>query len=157
MMSSDPPGFLLPLRLLQGFRVLVDALHAELARQGHPDVRPVHGFVLQAVGDGSTAVELGRAMGVTKQAATKHVELLERLGYLRRSSDPADARRKIVTLTDRGVDCLRRSAVIFDDLHAGWAARLGAERLRALEHDLAVVTGGVIRLDAPGWLAGPPG
>jgi hypothetical protein len=48
--SSDPPGFELPLRLLLGFRVLIDRLHAELARQGHPDVRPVHGFVLQAVG-----------------------------------------------------------------------------------------------------------
>src|SRR4051794_4157947 len=114
-MSTDPPGFELPLRLLLGFRVLIDGLHAELARQGHPDVRPAHGFVLQAVGrHGTTAVELGRRLGVTKQAAAKHVEALERLGYLRRAADAADARRKLIRLTDRGVDCLARSARIFD-------------------------------------------
>ncbi len=155
-MSTDPPGFVLPLLLLQGFRTLVDALHAELARQGHPDARPVHGFVLQAVGPvGITAVELGRHLGVTKQAAAKHVETLERLGYLERAADPADARRKIVRRTGRGADLLARSAEIFDGLRAGWEDALGADRLRALEDDLHVVTrGGPLRLDVPGWLAG---
>jgi DNA-binding MarR family transcriptional regulator len=154
--STDPPGFVLPLLLLQGFRTLVDALHTELAREGHPDARPVHGFVLQAVGpDGTTAVELGRRLGVTKQAAAKHVEALERLGYLERTADPADARRKVVRRTARGADMLARSARIFDDLRAGWADALGADRLRSLEHDLGVVTrGGPLRLDVPGWLAG---
>ena len=60
-MSSDPPGFELPLRLLLGFRTLIDDLHAELVRQGHPEMRPMHGFVFQAIGpEGTTAVELGR-------------------------------------------------------------------------------------------------
>lgn len=155
-MSTDPPGFELPLRLLLGFRVLIDALHAELARQGHPDMRPVHGFVMQAVGaDGTTAVELGRRLGVTKQAAAKHIETLERLGYLRRGADPADARRKLVRLTDHGLDALLRSARIFDELRAGWAETLGADRLRALEEDLRAVTPGPLwRVDVPGWLAG---
>ncbi len=152
-MSTDPPGFELPLRLLQGFRALVDGLHAELAKQGHPDLRPVHGFVMQAVGpDGVSAVELGRRLGVSKQAAAKHIAALEGLGYLRRDVDPHDARSKIVRLTDRGTDCLARSARIFDDLRGRWADMLGAERLRALEDDLRAVTAdGVLRVDAPGW------
>lgn len=155
-MSTDPPGFELPLRLLLGFRVLVDGLHAELGRQGHPDVRPVHGFVLQAIGpDGTTAVELGRRLGVTKQAAAKHVDALERLDYLRRGADAHDGRRKLVRLTERGVDCLARSALIFDDLRAGWAATLGADRLTALEDDLRAVTpAALFRLDTPGWFSG---
>ena len=155
-MSSEPPGFELPLRLLLGFRVLIDRLHAELARQGHPDVRPVHGFVLQAVGPGgTTAVELGRRLGITKQAAAKHVEALERLGYLRRIADPHDARRKVLQLTDRGADSLGRSARIFDALRAEWADTLGVERLRALEADLRAVTASTpFRLDVPGWFGG---
>lgn len=155
-MSTDPPGFVLPLLLLQGFRTLVDALHAELARRGHPDARPLHGFVLQAVGpDGTTAVELGHRLGVTKQAAAKHVASLERLGYLERAADPADARRKVVRRTGHGTDLLAASARIFDELRAGWQGALGADRLRALEDDLRVVTrGGPVRLDVPGWLAG---
>ncbi len=153
MSSEDPPGFELPLRLLMGFRTLIDALHAELARSGHADLRPVHGFVLQAVGPtGATAVEIGRRLGVTKQAAAKHVEFLEARGYVERSVDPVDARRKPVRLTARGVHFLDRSAEVFEELRAGWAAALGPERLRALESDLRTVTpGAVFRLDMPGW------
>jgi hypothetical protein len=45
-----------------------------------------------------------------------------------------------------------RSARIFDDLRAGWAATLGEERLRALEADLRAVTPpDLFRLDIPGW------
>src|SRR5258708_20504000 len=126
-MSTDPPGFELPLRLLRSSRVLSDELHAELARQGDPDTRPMHGFVFQAIGpDGTTAAELGRRLGISKQAAGKTIDSLERLGYLERGPDPRDARRKVVRLTDRAVDMLERSARIFDDLRAPWAEILGA-------------------------------
>ncbi len=153
---ADPPGFELPLLLLHGFRVLIDELHAELARQGHPDMRPMHGFVFQAVGrGGTTAAELGRRLGVSKQAAGKTIDSLERLGYLERGPDPADARRKVVRLTGRATDALDRSARIFDDLRARWAGVIGEERLRALEADLRKVTPpGAFRLDVPGWFGG---
>jgi DNA-binding MarR family transcriptional regulator len=152
-MSIDPPGFELPLRLLLGFRVLIDELHAELARQGHPDLRPMHGFVLQAVGTGgTTAAGLGRRLGISKQAAGKTIDSLEQLGYLERHPDPADARRKAVRVTGRALDALDRSARIFDDLRASWAEVIGAERLRALEADLRKVTPpDAFRLDTPGW------
>ncbi|MGI5159410.1 MarR family winged helix-turn-helix transcriptional regulator [Microbispora sp. CA-102843] len=153
ILSIDPPGFELPLRLFLGFRVLIDELHAELARQGHPHARPMHGFVMQAIGtEGTTAVELGRALGVSKQAAGKTIETLERLGYVERARDPRDTRRKIVRLTPSGVDVLVRSARIFDDLRARWAAVIGDERLRELEADLRKVTPpDIFRLDVPGW------
>nr|WP_176573576.1 MarR family winged helix-turn-helix transcriptional regulator [Nonomuraea pusilla] len=152
-MSSDVPGFELPLRLLLAFRVLIDELHAELARQGHAELRPMHGFVMQAIGPrGTTAVELGRVLGVSKQAAGKTVDTLERLGYVERSTDPADTRRKIVRLTAYGMDALERSARVFDALRARWAEELGEERLRALESDLRRMTpANPWRLDIPGW------
>ncbi|GLW12306.1 MarR family transcriptional regulator [Microtetraspora sp. NBRC 13810] len=155
-MSSEPPGFELPLRLLLGFRVLIDELHAELSRQGHPALRPMHGFVFQAIGPGGTsAAELGRRLGVTKQAAAKHIDTLERLGYVERHPDPADARSKIVRLTGRGADALARSARVFDELRARWAATLGADRLHALEADLRKVTPhDLFQLDIPGWFGG---
>jgi DNA-binding MarR family transcriptional regulator len=150
---ADPPGFELPLLLLHGFRMLIDELHAELARQGHPDMRPMHGFVFQAVGPGgTTAAQLARRLGISKQAAGKTIDSLERLGYLERRPDPADARRKVVRLTGRAVDALDRSARVFDDLRARWAEVIGAERLRALEADLRRVTPpDGFRLDVPGW------
>ncbi|MER7546532.1 MarR family winged helix-turn-helix transcriptional regulator [Actinomadura sp.] len=152
-MSSDVPGFELPLRLFLAFRVIIDELHAELARQGHPDLRPMHGFVFQAIGpDGTTAVELGRRLGVSKQAAGKMVESLERAGYVERAADPRDARRKIVRLTARGTDSLVRAAQIFDRIRDDWVRALGADRVRALEEDLRRMTPADLwRLDMPGW------
>jgi DNA-binding MarR family transcriptional regulator len=154
---ADPPGFELPLLLLHGFRVLIDELHAELARQGHPDARPMHGFVFQAIGpDGTTAAQLARKLGVSKQAAGKTIDHLERLGYVERGPDPADARRKVVRLTGRALDMLHRSARVFDDLRDRWAEVLGQDRLRALEADLRKVTSAEgFRLDVPGWFGSP--
>lgn len=151
--DPDPPGFELPLRLFLGFRVIIDELHAELARQGHPDLRPMHGFVFQAIGPGgTTAAELGRRLGISKQAAGKTIDGLEQLGYAERGPDPEDARRKVVRLTPRAADALKRSERIFDDLRAHWAEIIGTERLRAMEQDLRRVTPpDVFRLDTPGW------
>jgi len=156
-MSTDSRGFELPLRLFVAFRVLIDELHAELARQGHPNIRPIHGFLFQAIDpDGATAVDLGRRLGISKQAAGKTIDTLERFEYVERGTDPRDARRKIVRLTDRGVDCLARSARIFDRLRADWAKTLGEGRLLALEADLRSVTpSGLFPLDVPGWFGNP--
>ena len=147
------PGFELPLLLFGGFRALIDALHAELAAQGHPGVRPAYGFAMQAIGlDGATASEVGRLLGISKQAAGKTIDRLEQLGYAERAADASDARRKLVRLTPRGIDALAKSAAIFEDLRAQWAGHLGSERLAALEADLrTMVPQGRFRLDVPGW------
>ncbi len=157
--GAEPPGFELPLLLFFGFRVLIDELHAELARQGHPGLRPMHGFVLQAVGPGgTTAAELGRRLGISKQAAGKTIDTLAGLGYVQRGPDLADLPRRMVvadTFTGRGTDSLARSARIFDDLRARWALAIGPERLRAMEADLRRLTPpDFFRLDAPGWFGG---
>ncbi|MFH8990723.1 MarR family winged helix-turn-helix transcriptional regulator [Streptomyces sp. NPDC017940] len=152
----DTPGYELPLLLFAGFRTLIDRTHAQLARQGHSDLRPAHGFAMQAVGAaGASASEVGRRLGVTKQAAGKTVDRLVALGYAERADDPADARRKLVRLTPHGLDALARSAAIFDALRAEWTRELGPDRVRALESDLrAVVPAESFRLDAAGWLGG---
>lgn len=154
--KGAPPGYELPLLLFAGFRTLIDALHERLAAEGHPDLRPAHGFALQAIGaHGATAVELGRRLGVSKQAAGKTVAALEALGYAERASDPGDARRKHVRMTARGWDALARSAAGFDQLRADWAATVGEDRLADIEGALrAVVSPHGLRLDASGWLGG---
>jgi DNA-binding MarR family transcriptional regulator len=154
--TPDPPetvGFELPLLLFAGFRALIDALHAELAAQGHPDVRPAYGFAMQAIGPhGATASELGRRLGISKQAAGKTVDRLVNLGYAERAADSADGRRKLIRLTPRGVDALVRSAAIFEELRAQWASTLGPGRLRELEGSLRTMAPhGTFRLDVPGW------
>jgi DNA-binding MarR family transcriptional regulator len=153
--EQDRPGFELPLLLVGGFRALIDDLHRELAERGHPDARPIHGFALQAIGrEGVTTSELGRRLGVSKQGAAKTAAGLERVGYIAREADPADARAVLLKPTARGIEMLALSAEIFDRLRAGWAEELGAKRLAALEDDLRriVVPSGAKLGDLPGWL-----
>src|SRR5580693_5155709 len=117
--ASHAYGFELPMLLFAGFRSIIDVLHAELAHRGHPDLRPAHGFALQAIGHGgATATETGRRLGISKQAAGKTIERLEELGYVHRAGDDADRRRKVVRLTPRGIEALTMSALIFNDIRA---------------------------------------
>lgn len=153
MSNETAPGFELPLLLFGGFRSVIDELHAELARRGHPDLRPAHGFAMQAIGmAGATATETGRRLGISKQAAGKTIDRLEELGYVHRAEDRADRRRKLVRLTPTGIAALESSAMIFNDIRARWAGDLGADRLAVLESSLReMVPGDTLRLDVPGW------
>jgi DNA-binding MarR family transcriptional regulator len=150
------PGFVLPLLLAGAFRELIDNLHAELDTHGHGQARPIHGFALQAIGpDGATISELGRRLGVTKQAAAKTAAGLEELGYITRRPSTDDARATVLTRTARGEEMLDLSAAIFERLRRAWARRLGAEKVEAIEDGLAEIlagTGGTKIGDLPGWL-----
>jgi DNA-binding MarR family transcriptional regulator len=154
--SEDGAGYELPLLLLAGLRAVIDEAHAELAARGHPELRPAHGFAMRAVGTfGATAADVGRRLGVSKQAAGKTIDRLAELGYVERGGESADRRRKLVRLTPRGTEALTLSAAAFDGVRARWAGLLGADRVAALEADLrAVAPGQAHRLDAPGWLGG---
>lgn len=152
-MAPVTSGYELPLLLFSGFRTLIERLHEELARQGHAEARPAHGFAMQAIGPtGVTAAELGRRLGVSKQAAGKTVDRLTRLGYVERAASESDGRAKVIRLTPLGIDMLTRSTKIFDRLRAEWAAELGEEQVAALESALRTVVPAGLQVDAVGWL-----
>jgi DNA-binding MarR family transcriptional regulator len=152
--DSAGAGYELPLLLLGGFRSIIDELHAELGRRGHREMRPVHGFAMQAIGvRGATATEVGRRLGISKQAAGKHIERLTAIGYATRAEDDADRRRKLVQLTPWGIDALAQSAAIFADIRDRWVATLGPGHVSDLEAGLReMVPDGPFRLDIAGWL-----
>jgi DNA-binding MarR family transcriptional regulator len=149
-------GFELPMLLLTAFRSLVDDLHAELAVSGHDQARPIDGFALQAIGPtGVTIGELGRRLGVSKQAAAKTARRLEEIGYATRSPHPVDGRAQVITRTSRGEEMLGLSAEIFGRLRHRWAGQIGDDRLDALEADLEAMTRSSSMAaigDLPGWL-----
>ncbi len=152
---SAERGWELPLLLAGAFRAIVDDLHDQLADAGHPAARPVHGFALQAVGrDGVTVSELGRRLGVTKQAAAKTVASLESLGYVHRVAHPQDQRAALVKRAALGDEMLALSAQIFGRIHAEIAELLGEAQLEALEAALGtIVSERTPKLgDLPGWL-----
>jgi DNA-binding MarR family transcriptional regulator len=152
---SDDRGWELPLLLAAAFRAIVDDLHDQLAEAGHPGARPIHGFALQAVGpEGVTVSELGRRLGVTKQAAAKTVASLETLGYVHRAVHPDDQRATLVKRAALGEEMLALSAEIFGRIRADIAGRLGTARVEELEATLNGIAGRRSPKlgDLPGWL-----
>ena len=156
MSSALPPrGSDLPLLMLLGFRALIDDVHAELAEAGHPGFRPLHGVAFKAIGDGVTASELGRRLGVSKQAAGKTIEGLEREGYVERVPDPVDASSKTIQFTPCGVEVQQRAFEVMARQRARWAEQLGEERMAAIEEGLREMTADrETRFDIPGWFNG---
>lgn len=88
-----------------------DAATAHLLQRirdaGHPGIRVSHGYIIQRLVDAEPTVgELGEALGVTQQAASKSINELEDLGYVERRTDGVDSRVRRVTLTAKGLDVL---------------------------------------------------
>jgi DNA-binding MarR family transcriptional regulator len=152
---SAERGWELPLLLIGAFRAILEDLHDQLADAGHPRARPIHGFALQAVGrDGVTVSELGRRLGVSKQAAAKTVANLETLGYVHRVAHPEDQRATLIKRSARGDEMLALSAQTFGRIYAKIAQRLGEAQLGAVEAALSeIASERSPKLgDLPGWL-----
>jgi DNA-binding MarR family transcriptional regulator len=148
----------LALLLLGGFRTLADSAIAELAVRGHTKIRPVHDFAIRTIDAGAdTASELGRQLGVSKQAAAKTISFLEERGYVSGEVDPRDSRRRRFTVTDKGYALLRTGEQVFDELREQWAERIGATELERLEEALSDLG---IRIptnfDVPGYFTNSP-
>lgn len=147
------PGWRVVLLLSGAFRDAVDTLHAELAEQGHPEARPLHGFALQAIGpDGCTINELGQRLGVSKQAAAKTATGMESAGYVVRGSVPGDRRAVLLRRTARADEFLAASAAGFEHIMDRWRRQLGVDRFDAMVNALAEVAGDRPVGDLPGWL-----
>jgi DNA-binding MarR family transcriptional regulator len=113
------------------------ALNEQVAERlraaGFEDVRFSHGFVFQHLVPGPLPVgELARRMGVSQQAASKAAAELERLGYVERAPDPADARVRRLALSARGRDAVAAGRVARAEVAEALGAALGRERTTAL-------------------------
>ncbi len=111
-------------------RAGAERLRADFAAQGMTGLRPVHALLLiPLLGGGRHASSLAADLGVTRQAVAQVVATLERDGYVRRVTDPGDARAKLVCLTPRGRAALRAMRASAQGVEETWQQRLGAERL----------------------------
>ena len=90
---------------------------------------------LDAAGEASAA-ELARALGQSHQLVVQKCPALLRLGVITQHPDPADARRKILRLTDAGRDQLRRID--------GYSAKI-SDVYRTLFEEVGDVHGAILR------------
>lgn len=110
----------------------------DIAGRGLRGLRFSHGYVFQhLIDDEPTIGRLADALDMTQQGASKAVAELERLGYVERVPDPADARVRRVRLNARGraaVDAARGARRAQDER---LAELCGTDRLEIVRTVLA--------------------
>jgi DNA-binding MarR family transcriptional regulator len=84
---------------------------------------------------------LAEATGVDAPYATLIVDSLEQRGLVERQPDPADRRRKLVTLTPAGRDAVARVLLIQQEAPPGFGS-LSAAELDTLEELVRRIAGG---------------
>ncbi|MET9257307.1 MarR family winged helix-turn-helix transcriptional regulator [Streptomyces sp. NPDC048182] len=148
MQPSD--ALALSTALLAAAGDLTRRVHDGVVARGFEDLRPAHGFAFARLAPGdATATDLAVHLGVTKQAAGQLVDELVRKGYVERRPHPADARARLVVLTERGRACTRAADEAAAEAVGAWAAVLGEDEVRALaDRLLRLAPGGPIR---PTW------
>lgn len=129
---------------------LTQRIHEGVVARGFEGVRPAHGFAFTRLApDGATVTDLAVHLGTTKQAASQLVEELVRKGYVERRPHPADARARLVVLTEAGWACTRAAEEAAAEAVGAWVGVLGEDGVRALRDALLrVAPGGPIR---PAW------
>lgn len=127
----------LGLLLFIPYRAMENAVMEAAAERGYP-ITLAQARVFQRINpEGSRLGELAQAAQLSKQAVTHLVEQLVRAGYVERTADPTDARARLVTITDRGMEMVRLGAATVERIEATWEAHLGAPATRQLRRTLS--------------------
>src|SRR5919204_5198045 len=96
--------------LAAGYRAVADRLGRDMQRAGLADMKPSYGFVIRAVAaEEPTINRLAELLEVTKQAASRLADEMERDGFIERRPDPEDRRRLRLCLTAKGKRVRRRA------------------------------------------------
>lgn len=132
-LGSEPLGALLRYPTLEVYRRIARRLRAA----GFRGFRLPHvGIFLYSGPDGISPGTLVRRMGVSKQAMHQFLKGLERSGYLMRTRDTADGRRRHLYMPERGRAAWQAVDDVLCDLELEWAAVLGSERFAELKQSL---------------------
>jgi DNA-binding MarR family transcriptional regulator len=117
-------------------RHMLERLH----ERGFDDLDAAHLNVFRYPGpQGARPTELATRLQISKQALNYLLGELERLGYLKRRTDPDDLRSKRVVLTRRGTSAVGVIREAVGEVETAWAQQLGPKRfdqLRGLLLDL---------------------
>jgi DNA-binding MarR family transcriptional regulator len=123
--------------LMLASRAHVAAVTARLAFRGYDDFPFASASMLWLMDEGGTrSTVLAQRAGVTKQAMSQLVRLMERQGYLEQVPDPIDTRAKVVRMTKRGEAVKTACVEVREELNRKVAKALGTNEAAQLEANL---------------------
>lgn len=108
----------------QTSRLMVDELVDRMHRAGYPDCTAAHHAVFEVIDPAGTRLTvLAERTGMTHQSMSELVAAMERLGYVARVTDPSDGRARLVQLTARGRQQVRRAIREIAAIEREWTQR----------------------------------
>jgi DNA-binding MarR family transcriptional regulator len=122
--EDAPPD--LAILVVAANRAMADALGDAVSDAGGQDMRTPYGFVIRCLnGNPLTLTELAERLEVTKPAAIKVVDEMQRRGYLTREASTVDRRRKLLQLTEKAQMVRRTALKTSHNIEADLRAELG--------------------------------
>ena len=144
-MEKEKPRFkeiVMPALLRHARATYGQAMRRALAEGGFDDL-PRNGlYLIGGLALGAGTLPLGRLaheLQVSKQAVGQLVDMLVLRGYLERRPDPADRRKQIVALTERGEAAAAIQAEARMRIDAELLSRVGAEDVARTRRTLAAL------------------
>ena len=142
-MTSDPrlaPDSVLSVLLRPGRGVYGLYIRDALTAAGFNDMPPNGGYVLGLLEpDGAPLHDVISDLGVSKQTAGELVDALVVRGYVRRTEDPQDRRRVLLTLTDHGRAASQTVYATVVEVDARLVAIVGPECMEHTKETLAAL------------------
>jgi DNA-binding MarR family transcriptional regulator len=139
-MAEEPESFhdLLAIARLRW----LNRMRAALAERGFTEFRRGDGAWVRIIGaEPQGPGEIAELIGISRQAATKMADSLERRGYVERGDDEADRRRVVLTLTDLGRRYEEAIVEVVTDLDKAFRASVPPADLEAALRVLHVAIG----------------
>jgi DNA-binding MarR family transcriptional regulator len=128
-----------------------------LAARGYPGYRRSDAGALRLLYRGPLAIgQLGTRLGVTRQAARKVADGLQRRGYVTTGRDPRDSRQLNVALTSEGHDYAGAIAAVINELNREVARRVDPAQLAAADSALRAALFDDSARQRADWLPRPP-
>lgn len=121
---------------------LLDELAVErvAARKRAPQLRRSHMSLLPHIAlEGTRMSDLADELGISKQAVTQLVDVLEEVGVVDRVPDPDDARARLVVFTERGKREMFEGLRVLGELEDEVTAWIGARTMESLRTGLLVI------------------
>lgn len=117
-------------------------------------------YISLAVGKGIGLTDLAEALSVSRQAVNQTVNQIEKVGYLRRETDPADGRARRAVLTEHGRQLIDDGAELLARVDQEFTEILGKPGINHLREDLQTLcaslgfepAGSGARRSTLGWL-----
>ena len=127
-------------------------LRKKWAEDGWSEITMDHVKLISLISGGEqmSNSELAQKAGVTKQAMSQMVTLLEKRDVLIVEQDPNDSRAKLISLSDYGVEFMVYFTTCSEELTKYYTKILGAEKVKLLIELTGELANGIMETDPIG-------